>query len=225
MNRFLALVALHGILLSLSMSAFSSEISWKEEVLLHDSSKIIVTRSQMREGGHEIGQGPLIKEHTIIFTPPGANKSITWKSDDQYFRGLGLHLLLIDFLNGTPYLVTKPAGSLAYNKWGKPNPPYIFLRYVDQQWKQISLEEFPSEFMRPNVVIDVYGEKDIKIEEKKSGFVSSESVKKLNNNLTQEEYKTIVRTPLDIWKPRQQYMGSKAPHMTNKPAAVPSGKE
>ncbi len=42
-------------------------VSWKEEVLLHDGSKIIVNRSQSYGGRHEIGQTPPIKEQEISF--------------------------------------------------------------------------------------------------------------------------------------------------------------
>ncbi len=36
--------------------------SWKEEVLLHDGSKIIVERTVERGGRHEVGQKPSYKE-------------------------------------------------------------------------------------------------------------------------------------------------------------------
>ncbi len=55
--------------------------SWKEEVLLHDGSKIVVKRSQSYGGRHEIGQTPPIKEQDITFTLPDSGKTITWKSE------------------------------------------------------------------------------------------------------------------------------------------------
>ena len=42
--------------------------SWKEEVRLHDGSKIVVERSQSYGGRHEIGQSSPIKEQSITFT-------------------------------------------------------------------------------------------------------------------------------------------------------------
>ncbi|MEK7412655.1 MAG: hypothetical protein AAB263_04985, partial [Planctomycetota bacterium] len=80
--------------------------SWKEEVLLHDGSKIIVKRSQTRGGSHEIGQPPPVKEHTISFTLPNSSKTITWTS--EYGEDVGranFDLLAVHVLNGTPYIV------------------------------------------------------------------------------------------------------------------------
>lgn len=124
----LKVVAL-ALTLGVSMSACSSETSWKEEVLLHDGSKIIATRSQSRGGRGEIGQSP-IKEQAITFKMPSSNKSITWK--DKYSEDVGhsnFDLLALHILNGTPYITTSPYGPSAYKKWGSPNPPYIFFKH------------------------------------------------------------------------------------------------
>ena len=61
--------------------------SWKEEVLLHDGSKIVVERWQKRGGSHEIGQKPGIKEQFITFTLPGTNQVIKW--NDEYSEDVG----------------------------------------------------------------------------------------------------------------------------------------
>src|SRR5688500_8514580 len=55
--------------------------SWKEEVLLHDGSKIIVERSQSYGGRHEIGQSSPIKEQSIAFTVPNTGTTIEFKSE------------------------------------------------------------------------------------------------------------------------------------------------
>ncbi len=61
--------------------------NWKEEVLLHDGSKIIVKRSQSYGGRHEIWQSPPVKEHTISFTLPNSSKAITWTRIKEDQRG------------------------------------------------------------------------------------------------------------------------------------------
>ena len=53
--------------------------SWKEEVLLHDGSKIIVERAVERGGRHEVGQKPPYKEQRLSFALPGAKQTITWE--------------------------------------------------------------------------------------------------------------------------------------------------
>lgn len=168
--------------------------SWKEEVLLHDGSKIIVKRSQTRGGSHEIGQSPPVKEHDISFTLPGTDKSITWK--DEYSEDVGhsnFDLLALHMLNGTPYLVAAPFGCLSYNKWGRPNPPYVIFKYDGKAWQRIQLSEFPSEFKNINLV------KDTDNDEKKLtslSLVSAEQVKTFNGNYRQPEFQTILREPV-----------------------------
>lgn len=191
--------------------------SWKEEVLLHDGSKIIVKRSQKHGGRGEIGQSP-IKEHDITFTLPGSSKIITWK--DEHSEDVGhsnFDLLALHVLNGTPYVVASPYGSLAYNKWGRPNPPYVFFKFNGQVWQRIQITELPLEFKNINLVINTSAHEK-KLANK--GLVPAEMVTQLNSSLTQEEYKTIHRTPLDHWKPRPEHKGPKAPQPTTSPIAV-----
>ena len=121
---------------------FGNSASWKEEVLLHDGGKIIVKRSQSYGGRGEIGQTPPIKEQDITFTLPGTNKSITWKS--EYSEDVGranFKLLALHVLNGTPYIVAIPNLCLSYNKWGRPNPPYVFFKFASNEWARIPLSE------------------------------------------------------------------------------------
>jgi hypothetical protein len=186
-----------GLLLMMgaTMSACAST-SWKEEVLLHDGSKIIVERSQTYGGRHEIGQPSPIKEHTITFAMPRTNKTITWVS--EYGEDLGrtnFNLLAVHILNDTPYLVASPNLCLSYNKWGRPNPPYVFFKYDGSAWQRIQLSEFPIEFKTINVMISTYGYGDAD-RAVTSGFISAESVKKLNSDAKQEEFKAIVRTSI-----------------------------
>ena len=202
-----------GLILTLgaSMSACAKNtFSWKEEVLLHDGSKIIVKRSQSYGGRHEIGQTPPIKEQTITFTAPGTNKAITWKS--EYGEDIGRSnfiLLALHILKDTPYIVASPNLCLSYSKWGRPNPPYVFFKYDSKAWERIALAELPTEFQEINLVVST------KVEEETitaNPLVSAELVKKLNGSLEQPEYKTILREPLPTGQLCPQYSsGFKAP--------------
>ncbi len=186
--------------------------SWKEEVLLHDGQKIIVERSQSHGGRHEIGQRPPIKESTLAFAMSGTNQRVTWK--DEYSEDIGhanSQLLALHILNGTPYIVAAPSGCLSFNKWGRPNPPYIFFRYDGKTWLRISLSQFPYDFKEINLLIDTYGHYDVE-HAIKSGFVSDISVKKLNGTLKQPEYKTILREALaNEWCANWKLNSFKAP--------------
>jgi hypothetical protein len=187
-----------ALILGLSLTACGAgKSSWKEEVLLHEGSKIIVERSVDRGGRHEIGQEPPIEEQSFIFTMPKTNENITWKSGFSKDIGIAsLQPLALDISQGLAYLVTHPVMCLAYNKWGRPNPPYIFFKYTNQQWKQIPLSELPVEIKEINMLIDAYGNNDLD-QAVKSGFVSADRVKKLNDNGNKAaEYKSILREPI-----------------------------
>jgi len=195
-----------GLILALGMSMDADAglfglggDSWKEEVLLHDGQKIIVERSQSYGGRHEIGQSGPIKEHSITFTPPGESKSITWTSEfgedvgQTYFTLLALHIL-----NGTPYIVTEPNLCLSYNKWERPNPPYVFFKYDGKEWQRIPLAEFPAELKTINVILNTGRENEIERLASKQGYVSAEDAKEINSSLLYNypQYRSILREPM-----------------------------
>lgn len=173
---------------------FGGSASWKEEALLHDGSKIIVERSQTRGGRGEVGQSP-IKEHSIIFTLPGSHKVITWK--DEYSEDVGhsnFDLLALHILNGAPYIAVSTYGCLAYNKWGRPNPPYVFFKFNGNTWQRIPLSEFPREFKKINLVINASAHEKKLV---KQGLATAQMVRELNKSLKQKEFKSIIREPLE----------------------------
>lgn len=172
--------------------------SWKEEVLLHDGQKIIVKRSQSYGGRHEIGQSSPIKEHSITFTLPGSSKNLTWTSEFgedvgmTYFSLLALHLL-----NGIPYIVAEPTNYLSCNKWGRPNPCYVFFKYNGKAWQRIPLAEFPAEFKNINVILSTKQEKEIEQLASKHGYISAEDVNELNRyHKDNRYYRSILREPM-----------------------------
>jgi len=169
-------------------------MSWKEEVLLHDGTKIVAERSQSYGGRHEIGQTPPIKEQGITFTVPGSGERIAWKS--EYGEDIGranFIALALHILNGVPYIVAEPHLCLSYNKWGRPNPPYVVFKYEGKEWKRIPLQELPGELKDINLVISTKAEERTITAQSP---VSADLVKKLNRRLTQPEYRSILREPV-----------------------------
>lgn len=184
--------------------------SWKEEVLLHDGSKIIAQRSQSYGGRGEIGQGAPIKEHTISFTLPGTNKAIEWKS--EYSEDVGranFNLLALHVLNGTPYIVAEPNLCLSYNKWGRPNPPYVLFKHDGKAWQRIQMSELPVEFKIINVSLDIRGRQVEELVE--MGKVSAEQIKQRNAHTEIPQFKTILREPVKWDECPQDSSGPKAP--------------
>lgn len=196
------------------MSACADGTSWKEEVLLHDGKKLIVERSQTYGGRHEIGQKPPIKEQEITFTLPGSSRSISWKT--EYSEDIGranLNLLALHVLNGTPYIVAEPNLCHAYNKWGRPNPPYVFFKYDGKAWQRIPLPEFPTQFKDINLVVNTLGEAGTLGSGK---VISADTARELNSQLwrypnEQAQYKTILREPLARERCPQYPSGPQAP--------------
>lgn len=127
---------------------------WKEEVKLHDGQMIVVERFY-NQGGY-----PAIESHnrspldeTLTFTLPGSGKEIIWKTEfNNSPEPNSLGPLLLDVVDGISYLATSPAGCIAYNKWGRPNPPYILFKYVNEAWQRILLEAFPPVLVRSNLM-------------------------------------------------------------------------
>jgi hypothetical protein len=165
--------------------------SWKEEVLLHDGSKIIVERTVERGGRHEVGQKPPYKEQRLRLTMPRTTQTVTW--EDHYSDDLGQANFLpmaVDISGGAPYLVVYPMGCLSYNKWGRPNPPYVVFHYRDKEWTRIQLHELPSEITTPNVIFSM---PDSEVERLGTRFVSAEAIRNIIARYPQPEFKTILR--------------------------------
>lgn len=216
-----------ALALGVSMNAYATTtFTWKEEVLLHDNKKIIVERSDTYDSSmnHEIGQGPPLAEHQTMFVIPGTNQTVTWKSNNRPSPDPdSLHLLALDFLDGVPYVATTPSGSFAYKKWGRPNPPYVFFKYVGE-WRRVSLEEFPEQFKINVVVHSLQHEpykKKVMAENRDHGFVRSQTVAEINREPgSSKEYYSIIRTPINYGPPRPEYKGPKAPHPITPPATA-----
>ncbi|MDD2721959.1 MAG: hypothetical protein PHH47_11695 [Gallionella sp.] len=184
-----------GLILMMGASMSACSESWKEEVLLHDGSKLIVERMVDRGGRHEIGQQSPIKEQSLTFTLPATNELVTWKSEFSADVGLAdFQPLLLDIFQGAAYVVTTPVGCQSYNKWGRPNPPYVVFKYQDKVWNRITLQELPAEIKAPNII---FGSPDNHVEKLGTKFVTAETVQEINSSLRQPEYKTILREEIE----------------------------
>lgn len=174
--------------------------SWEEEVLLHDGSKIIVKRSQTRGGRHEIGQDVPVNKHNLSFDLPESGKRITWQTTIGHdLEDTELQPLALDFVSGTPYLITTPMGCIAYNKWKRPNPPYVLLKYTGNEWQQIPLAELPRQIEKANMVISAFQLKREKQLSRRFGVVPAEEVNRINEESKHREVqylKGFVRIPL-----------------------------
>lgn len=179
------------MILGVSMSACGNSATWQEEVLLHDGQKIIIDVSHRLGERTNVGPERTTIDQTVTFVMPGTNKKITWKMD---FRNSvpepnGLILLVLDIVKGVPYVATTPASCIAYNKWKRPNPPYVLFKYEAEEWKQISLAEFPAELSKANVIVGRPPAALLK------SFYAVEQVNE-SNYYKEKEHKAILREAL-----------------------------
>lgn len=184
------------LMMGASMSACSA-VSWKEEVRLHDGSTLIVKRSQSRGGTSEPGNRSPINQQKITFTVPKTSKTYSFTSDySEDIDAMDFNLLALHILDETPYLIVTPNRCLSYNKWGRPNPPYVIFKHEASDWKRIPLQELPGEFKEINLMVGGYDPYQLTVKERDASVLSAEVVKKLNVKLTQPEYQTIIREPI-----------------------------
>lgn len=186
-----------GLVLMLGASMSACSTSWKEEVQLHDGNKIVVKRSQSRGGGHEPGNRPPINQEKITFTVPKNNKTLSFTSEySEDIDKMNFDLLALHILDETPYLIVAPYLCLSYNKWGRPNPPYVIFKHEESNWKRIPLQELPTEFKEINLMVGGYDPYRLSVAERDASVLGAEVVKKLNRELTQSVFHSILREPI-----------------------------
>ena len=101
----------------------------------------------------------------------------------------------------TSYIVAEPRGCLSYNKWGRPNPPYVvFKSQGGDDWKRIPLQQLPTRFKTPNLVM---ASPDDAAKRAGGDLITAEMVDKINNRgpfsaayPQPAQYKSILREPL-----------------------------
>lgn len=208
------LLCIAVMILGGGMSACADGTSWKEEVLLHDGSRVVVERSVVRKGRHEPFQRPTIGEQSLSFVLPATHQRVRW--EDEYSEDLGsanFLPMMLEIDKDVAYLVASPLGCLSYNKWGRPNPPYVVFKFQGSDWKRIALQELPARFKTPNLIMSSPDDAA-----KKAGvnLIPAEMVSRINNapvaaGSEQPQYKNILREPLARERCPQYPSGSKAP--------------
>jgi hypothetical protein len=194
-TAWLGLVHLPAVFLLSLLQVACSGTSWKEEALQPDGSVVIVTRTVERGGRHEVGQQGSYVHQTLSFRMPTTGQSIEWV--DALSPDLGNSSFLpmaLDIVNGTPYVVAHPMGCLSYNKWGRPNPPYVVFKHDGNSWQRIGLEALPAVIKTPNLV---FSDPDNEVKRLGTRMVSAEDIRQIIVDIRQPEFKTILREKID----------------------------
>ncbi len=152
----------------------TENITWKEEVLLHDGKTFVVTRSvtvggvRREPGARMLGES----KYTMNFAAPDG-REISWESPRK------LRPMILDFDNGIPYLATSPAMVSDYFDFGCPEPAYVFLKY-ENGWQRIKFVEFPNAFRNTNLSPST----EARLESAKTGAINVDQVRQLVKELS-----------------------------------------
>lgn len=193
----------------ISVATASAGDSWTEEALLHDGQKLLVQRWVQRGGRHEVGQAGAFVEQTLRFEMPQGGRTVTWKDSFSPDLGTANFLpLLVDAVGSTAYVVAYPMGCLAYNKWGRPNPPYVVFKQEADAWKQIALQDLPLEITTPNLILS---DPDMFARKVGTRVVSAEVIGQEVRERKDAQYRRVLRKPLPLGKCPQYSASPKAP--------------
>lgn len=188
------------LILGASMSAEAGSfgiggntMNWKEEVLLHDGRVIVVERHLLfADHPKSDSRERTLAAESISFALPESSTNIVWKTEfrNDVPEPNSLGPLLLGVIDGNAYIATGPAGCIAYNKWGRPNPPYVVFKYVNDGWKQIPLKEFPATLVRANLM----SAPDWR--ETKSYYTVEDVTQQMQGRNIAESARTILREPV-----------------------------
>lgn len=168
--------------------------SWKEEVILQDGSPLIVTRTVERGGRHEFGQIPPIREQSVSFVHPQTGERIVWEDKPTPdIKGANFLPMLVNIDKGVTYLVAYPMGCLAYNKWGRPNPPYVVFRHEGGRWQTTPMTDLPASLNTPNLI---FSSPDTTAREIGQSVISAQQIGRLIAAYRAKEFRSIVREPI-----------------------------
>ena len=138
-----------AVLASVAMTscATSKTYRWQEEVLLHDGRVIVVERSvRTGEVPVELGQPQGESDYSLTFWAPDG-RTITWESGKSFLP------MILDFFDGTAYVVARGSTGPDYEKHGCPKPPYFIFRWFDDRWQRIDYDQLPRSIRMANLTL------------------------------------------------------------------------
>lgn len=189
----LSLGLLAGVFGGVSPVRAASGDTWHEEALLHDGRTIVAERYVRRGGRAEIGQSGAYVEQQLNFSEPTTGKTYRW--NDGYSPDLGMAnflLLELHVVDQVPYVVATPMGCQSYNKWGRPNPPYVIFKAQGNQWERIDVAGLPAVAQSANLL---HSAPDDWIRRHKTQRATSHQIQ-AENATNQPQYRSILREPV-----------------------------
>jgi hypothetical protein len=168
---------------------------WEEETQQPSGEIVVVERRIFRSGRRVIGESAPISHQSLSFRMPGTQQLIEWRetaSPDLF--SVSLNLILVGILGKTAYVVGRPAGCIAYNKWERPKPPLVVLVHEGNEWRRVAVESLPQEFSRPNLIAS---SPDRTVTDLGTRYVTAAKIREVVNSYRSEEARTISREPIE----------------------------
>lgn len=177
----------------IGVSAMGGGSTWQEEVLLHDGRTIVAERYVRRGGRAEIGQSGAYVEQQLSFSDPATGKTYSWSDTYSADRGMANFLLLaLHVVDGVPFVVATPMGCQSYNKWGRPNPPYVSFMAQGNGWQRIDLADLPAQARSANLL---HSAPDEWVRRHGTRHVTAAQIQQ-ENTTNQLQYRSILREPV-----------------------------
>jgi hypothetical protein len=149
----LALLAIVALALAWRGYPRLFELSWEEEVRLHDGRVVVVGRSIQYERLDRWSKydGTIARKETLRFTPEG-------DSQQREVSFPNLRLFVFDVYGGVNYLVLTPTSGRSRSPEDSPfpvgEPPgnYRVLRWIGDRFVQIPLKDLPTAIVDANLL-------------------------------------------------------------------------
>ena len=163
---------------------------WQEEVLLQDGRVIVIDRSvRTGEVPVEIGQAPGESDYTLTFRTSNGSR-VTWDGGRDRFVPI-----ILDFVDGMPYVVALGATGLVYVAEGCPAPPYFFFRWTAGEWKRVAYEDFPKALRNANLTAGLIYRPPYNERIARGELVTREDVRRLLHSANPEAKRVLADAP------------------------------
>jgi len=172
------------------LTACGGSRSWREEVRQPDNRIVVIGRQDML--GNMLDQepgnwefGPPVVGFRLRIPVEGAFGTVTWES------GPDLIPLALGVKGAELYLAAAPNTCAAYDRLGRPVPPYVFFKYGGKEWQRIPVEQFPEDIKTTNLL---QGTRNFNArQEIDTGYVKADAVERVNRHLS-PDLRTIYRS-------------------------------
>ena len=163
-----------------------------------------------------VDKSPRRLTHRNSDTPGESDYTLTFTTADdkmdKWEAGKSFRPMILDFANGTPYVVARGSTGPDYEKHGCPKPPYFIFRWTDGRWQHIDYEQLLRDIRKMNLSASVTGDEATSAAVKR-GKTTAEDVKQSHRWLSPHyrEVREDAPNPCATWRDDYRYVPNRAP--------------